>query len=144
MYHGFDREADRGLVATLAALLRENPNIKVTLLLVDRFSGGTVAAVCGVAGVNQDRTTSPQIDPAISHFEAQCEQYGLAFDCMWVPENLRAAVRAQQTLRQRVSWFLYGYWDGIIVYHITAKNRKTSSSSCSAYAIHPPQSPIKS
>ena len=44
IYHGF---CD-GLVRTLAILLRANPNINVTLLLVDRFSGGAVAAVSQV------------------------------------------------------------------------------------------------
>jgi hypothetical protein len=48
MYHGFDNvaaAANEGLVSTLAALLKANPNIQITLLLVDRFSGGAVAAV---------------------------------------------------------------------------------------------------
>lgn len=44
IYHGFGD----GLVRTLAILLRANPNINVTLLLVDRFSGGAVAAVSQV------------------------------------------------------------------------------------------------
>jgi len=51
MYHGFDSmaaEASRGLVSTLAALLHANPQINVTLLLVDRFSGSAVAAVSQV------------------------------------------------------------------------------------------------
>ena len=51
MYHGFDSmaaEASQGLVSTLAALLHANPQINVTLLLVDRFSGSTVAAVSQV------------------------------------------------------------------------------------------------
>jgi hypothetical protein len=52
MYHGFDSmvaaQASQGLVSTLAALLHANPQINVTLLLVDRFSGSTVAAVSQV------------------------------------------------------------------------------------------------
>jgi predicted nicotinamide N-methyase len=51
MYHGFEgaaADANQGLASTLAALLNANPNINVTLLLVDRFSGGTVAAVSQV------------------------------------------------------------------------------------------------
>jgi len=51
MYHGFDGATDvanEGLASTLAALLAVNPNLNITLLLVDRFSGGTVAAVSQV------------------------------------------------------------------------------------------------
>lgn len=54
MYHGFEgavAEANKGLASTLAALLKANPNINVTLLLVDRFSGGAVAAVSQVRRV---------------------------------------------------------------------------------------------
>ena len=56
IYHGFgDGGANGGLVRTMAALLKANPDIKVTLLLVDRFSGGTVAAV------SQVRFHSPRV-----------------------------------------------------------------------------------
>lgn len=134
MYHGFDVAADRGLVSTLAALLKANPNTKVTLLLVDRFSGGTVAAVSQVAGVNQSRPTSPQVDPAISHFEAQCERHGLEFDCTWVPNSLCKAVTETQTVRERLLWFLYGHWDGLILYHITAPKAKEGAPSAPAGA----------
>lgn len=78
MYHGFDVEADRGLVSTLAALLKANPDIKITLLLVDRFSGGAVAAVSHVAGVNQARPSSPQVVTRLHrHVEFTCMPLGV-------------------------------------------------------------------
>ena len=41
-------ESKAGLASTLAALLEANPKLQITLLLVDRFSGGAVAAVSQV------------------------------------------------------------------------------------------------
>ena len=41
-------ESNAGLASTLAALLEANPRLQITLLLVDRFSGGAVAAVSQV------------------------------------------------------------------------------------------------
>lgn len=72
-----------------------------------------------------------QVDPAISRFEAQCQRHGLQVESSWVPDTLRAAVCETQTARQRLLWFLYGHWEGLIVYHIRAAQADGKHSSAS-------------
>lgn len=69
-----------------------------------------------------------QIDPAITRFEEQCERLGLHHDSIWVPHAIRANVKATQTLRQRLRWFLSGYWDGLILYRITLPKDRPAES----------------
>ena len=80
IYHGFGvhRASDNtapqhvageqiGLAHTFAALLERKPLLPITLLAVDRFSGGAVAALSNVAGVNTEAAPTT-VDPAISRF----------------------------------------------------------------------------
>ena len=57
-------ESKAGLASTLAALLEANPKLQITLLLVDRFSGGAVAAVSQV--VSFIPFTQPPILPVLA------------------------------------------------------------------------------
>ena len=76
-----------------------------------------------VAGVNPTSMT-PCLDPAISRFEQECEGLGLQHSSNPVPHELRWQVAATQTLPQRLRWFGAGYWDCLMIYHITARGAR--------------------
>mgnify|MGYP002632803541 CR=1 FL=1 len=112
---GEDLESGRGLAATLAMLLREQPGISVTLLLVDRFSGGAVAALALNAGV---RHTSTTVDPALAAFEKHCQEQSLSVSREPVPSSVVRSVSAFQPIWTRASWWLAGTWEGLQVYRV--------------------------
>ncbi|KAL1503928.1 hypothetical protein AB1Y20_012389 [Prymnesium parvum] len=107
--------AEAGLAATLAAILRRRPDASVTLLLVDRFSGGAVAALAMEAGVDH---RSCAVDPAIVAFRRSCEVHGLEATWAPVPEEVCRRVVATQTVWTRFVWWLAGYWEGFQVYSV--------------------------
>lgn len=119
VYHGFGADTDeRGLERTLAALLRAKPSLHVQLMIVDRFSGGAVAALSGAAGVNQ--TSAPTtVDPAIGRFYAECERLGLATQTRPVPEAVLARVDASLGPLSRGLWWLAGYYHGLSIVTVT-------------------------
>ena len=127
VYHGFDAAADGGgggggqsdggpltmcLEATLGALLRAKPGLQVTLLLEDRFSGGTVSALAGAAGVSHPSTT---VDPAIAAFERGCAAAGLRLTLAPVPSHVVESVCRSQSWLSRFSWWVAGTWDGLVL-----------------------------
>ena len=127
VYHGFDRhdtgdagDAGEGAVPrlehTLAALLRAQPSVRITLLLEDRFSGGAVAALAGAAGVSHASTTR---DPAILAFEEGCERLGLRVQRRAVPEAVVESVSRSQGWLQRAAWWVAGTWDGLTLFEVT-------------------------
>lgn len=122
VYHGFGESTDgsgRGLERTIAALLRARPSLSVRLLVVDRFSGGAVAALSGAAGVNQ---TSPlhatTVDPAVAAFGNECTRLGLSVRCEPVQSRVLERVRASQWPLARLYWTLCGFYDAMSVYSI--------------------------
>ena len=101
-----------GLPHTLAALLRERPSLRVSLLVVDRFSGGMVSAVAATAGVHQPSTT---VDPAVTRFVRGCEEVGLVVESTPLPPSVIATVMASQSLLARAVWWVAGHYDGMAV-----------------------------
>lgn len=104
-----------GLAATLAALLEASPNAAVTLLLVDRFSGGAVSAVAGQAGVAHSAATE---DPALAAFRSHCTSLGLTVRVSDVPDAVVRRVAASQPPWTRAVWWISDRWDGLRVYTI--------------------------
>ena len=105
-----------GFPHTLACLLRERPSLQVSLLVVDRFSGGAVAAVAAMAGEHQPSTT---IDPAITRFVRGCEEQGLVVERTPLPPAVLATVQASQSILSRALWWLAGHYDGMAVLRVT-------------------------
>ena len=105
-----------GFPHTLACLLRERPSLQVSLLVVDRFSGGAVAAVAAMAGEHQPSTT---IDPAITRFVRGCEEQGLVVERTPLPPAVLATVQASQSMLSRTLWWLAGHYDGMAVLRVT-------------------------
>lgn len=128
VYHGFGvnnaadnteleaTTADVGFPHTLAALLKAKPSINVSLLIVDRFSGGAVAAVAASAGVPHQSTVE---DPAISRFIRTCEELGLDVEKTPVPSAVLAKVAASQSLINRAYWYLAGHYAGMTILKVT-------------------------
>jgi len=104
-----------GLEATLAALLAENPALRVTLLLFNRVSGGAVTALAGAAGVPEGGCT---LDPALARFERRCAAHGLRACRSPVPEGCLRHVAEALPLRERGLWALGGVWDGLQLYEV--------------------------
>lgn len=101
-----------GFPHTLAALLRERPSLDISLLIIDRFSGGMVSAVAATAGVHQPPTT---VDPAISRFVRGCEELGLAVDRTPLPPAVATSVWDSQSVLARSVWWLAGHYDGMAI-----------------------------
>ena len=107
-----------GLAATLSELLRVQPDLAVRLLLVDRFSGGAVAAVAAVAGVEHEATTT---DVAIVQFERACAKHGLSTRRHPVPDDAADRVARQLDPWTRFQWWLSGAWEGFVLYEISTQ-----------------------
>lgn len=88
-------------------------------MVVNRFSGGAVAALQGAAGVNQasDRA-STTVDPVVLEFEQSCARLGLAVRKQPVRSETAAAVWASQWPLARAYWWIAGFYDDISVYTI--------------------------
>jgi hypothetical protein len=124
VYHGFGEESDpsgEGLAKTLAALLHAKPSLRVQVMVVDRFSGGAVAALSGAAGVNQSdpAAMSTTVDPAVAAFEASCARLGLRLSKRPVQRPTLDRVRASQWPLARTYWWLAGFYDGIQIYELS-------------------------
>ena len=128
VYHGFGAESDpsgEGLAKTLAALLHAKPSLKVELVVVDRFSGGAVAALSGAAGVNQHDPSamSTTVDPAVAAFEASCARLGLKLSKRSLKQSTLDRVRASQWPLARTYWWLAGFYEGIQIYEMALGDR---------------------
>lgn len=126
VYHGFGAESDpsgEGLAKTLAALLHAKPSLKVELMVVDRFSGGAIAALSGAAGINQHDPTamSTTVDPAVAAFEASCAKLGLRLSKRPLRQSTLDRVRSSQWPLARTYWWLAGFYDGIQIYEMALK-----------------------
>ena len=106
-------EAERGLVPTLAAVLRAAPHAEARLILVDRFSGGAVSALSSNAGV---ALPSAARDASLVAFERRCAAAGLRVQAGPLPAHVAERVHASQGMLQRLSWFVCGTWDGLLLY----------------------------
>uniref|UniRef100_A0A0G4G1W3 Methyltransferase small domain-containing protein n=1 Tax=Chromera velia CCMP2878 TaxID=1169474 RepID=A0A0G4G1W3_9ALVE len=115
VYHGAEGVA---LAETIACVLSENPEVEFHLLLVDRFSGGAVAGLSGVAGAPQ-AVTSFDVDPAIRDFETAAARLGLRVEREEIGGDVREAVQKTQTIVERGRWWAAGFWDGFVLYHVT-------------------------
>lgn len=125
VYHGGaepdDGERAAGLVPLLGLLLKQQPELTATLVLVDRFSGGAVGALAAVAGVEHPATA---LDLAILNFERHCAQEGLVLERSPMPEAVVRRVRASQSPWTRVSWWLAGTWEGLRCYRVRSNMSK--------------------
>lgn len=115
-----ETESQNGLAATLAALLSVRPDISVTLLLVDRFSGGTVSAIAMQAGVEHQSCT---IDSALVAFRRQCAHVGLEVIRRPISDDVIHQVAKAQAPWTYVAWWFAGYWDGFQVCTIRPSTR---------------------
>jgi len=89
---------------------------QVTLLLVNRFSGGAVSALSHIAGVAHESTS---LDASLGRFERQAAAAGLRLRRGPVPEAVAGRVRAEQSLATRAQWWLAAYWDGLLLYQVS-------------------------
>lgn len=107
-----------GLAETLATLLSVQPGASVKLLLVDRFSGGAIAAVATQAGVAHESCT---VDPALVSFRRRCNAHGL--DVTWapLPEAVARQVSDAQMPWTRLLWWIAGFWEGFQVYTVSKR-----------------------
>lgn len=121
VYHG-GADAAGGLANTLASLLALDPSIKVTLLLVNRFSGGAVAAMYNMTGVNA-MTASSTMDPALVAFQEHCQAHGLYAEVTELPHELVEQVTASQSLMTQGWWWLCGRWEGLTLVKISDRKR---------------------
>lgn len=121
VYHGFGSETDasgRGLEHTLKALLEAKPDLRVTLFVSDRFSGGAVAALSDAAGVNQT-SEAATTDPAVAQFLRSCHGLGLKVTRTPLPPDVISTVSASQWPIARAYWWLAGFYDGISVCEVS-------------------------
>ena len=116
-------DADRGLEATLAALLEANPRLEIALFLTDRTQGGAVGALAAVAGQPVGGPGMPSGDPSLRRFERRCEQLGLTLERLPVPDSVVARVTAAQTPYTRACWWLADTWDGLWLYKVRRRGR---------------------
>ena len=114
-------ECGRGLAATLAALLRAQPEATATLLLVDRFSGGAISAVAMQAGVEHPSCT---VDPALVAFQQHCRQHDLDVSWAPLPDSVVRSISATQAPWTRAAWWLACTWEGLQVYTIRSNSRR--------------------
>jgi hypothetical protein len=111
---------DRHLVKTISELLAANPRLsgKITLLLVDRFSGPSVAAVSQLVGVGAENMT-PLIDPAIQHFENECVRFDLHASREYISDDLQQRILEGLSSFDRFKWMWFGNFEGMYVYRIS-------------------------
>ena len=117
VYYGFGHESDgsgRGLEHTIAALLREKPDLRVSLLVIDRFSGGAVAVLSTNAGVNVHAPPTT-VDPAVSNFLTTLDTLGLRVTSSPLPPDVIQRVRSSQGWLARITWWLAGHYDGMTI-----------------------------
>ena len=130
-------------IASWQALLQAKPSLRVSLMVVNRFSGGAVAALQGAAGVNQasalclhlnlrathdlphppwlaqgSERASTTVDPAVLAFEGACAKLGLVVSKVPMRKETADAVWISQWPLARAYWWLAGFFDDITVYTI--------------------------
>ena len=121
VYHGFGSSSDasgHGLEKTLAALLTARPSLRIHLLVVNRFSGGAVAALSGAAGVNAT-SASTAVDPAIANFVRECEARGLEVSHEPIPPRVLERVAQSRGLLARAYYWLVDYDEGLSMMTVT-------------------------
>lgn len=100
-----------GLVATLAALLRAQPALEITLLCIAR---GPVAVPINADADQPLRGAVPTLAPLppeympLESFEQACEEHGLHAVRSCVPDDTVQRVQASQWPLLRASWWLCG------------------------------------
>ena len=127
VYHGFGSATDasgRGLEHTLAALFDQKPDLRVSMLVIDRFSGGAVAALSNVAGVNTSMP-STTADPAVTAFLTTLHDVGLHVSTKPLPEETIASVKHSQTWLARAIWWLCGHYDGMTIVTISKSTEES-------------------
>tara|TARA_B110001452_G_scaffold131753_1_gene109450 strand:- start:2677 stop:3567 length:891 start_codon:yes stop_codon:yes gene_type:complete len=113
-----------GLVSTLAALLRVQPRLEITLLCIAR------APV--VVPTNADEPTPSSVAVArpteppqeflpLESFERACKAQGLRAIRLAVPTETVARVSASQWPWLRVAWWMCGIWDSMVLYRVVAR-----------------------
>ena len=116
-----DGGAAGGLEATLASLLEAKPDLRVTLLLVDRRGGAAVGALAAAAGQQPSGAVG---DPSIAGFERECARLGLRVERRPLPQRVVDGVVASQGLGERLRWFLGLTWESLVLYDVKAGGRE--------------------
>lgn len=109
-----------GLLDSLSEVARKNPRIKMHLILVDRFSGGTVAGLAGQAGVGETGVKGGALlDPAIEAFERGAAKANFSVERLRIPPEVVDAVEESLSWPAFIVWRVMGTWDGLRLYRVT-------------------------
>ncbi len=121
---GAEDEAQHGdgLEGTLAALLRTNPRLRITLVLTNRCAGGAVSALAAQAGVHD--VGGVTYDPALVRFERRCARLGLAVERHAIPPDVAQRVSETQPLLERAQWYLADVWSSLLIYNVSLSERE--------------------
>lgn len=111
----------KDLARALARALKSD--VSCRLVLVDRWSGGTHAALGGLAGVS---VTSATTDPAIATFERYLRDEGLELVDMDPGQRDLLKTRLWETLdlSHRLAWSLLGTFDQMRCCEVVVKRKK--------------------
>ena len=118
-----DGNSDKpGLVRTLAALLRVQPRLEITLLCIARGAPAVVltSADDPKRGSTAAATEQPSEFLSLDSFERACKAQGLRAIRSAVPEETVHRVRASQWPLLRAAWWMCGIWDSMVLYRIVA------------------------
>lgn len=115
VYHGASGEQ---LVRRLVQMLEANPELEIALLLVDRFSGGSVGALSALAGVPSASSVASSIDPAIEAFERAASDAGLRLAYEPLGEVVARGMTDSLSWWERTRWLALGHWDAMRLYRV--------------------------
>ncbi|KAJ1636737.1 putative methyltransferase-domain-containing protein, partial [Pavlovales sp. CCMP2436] len=114
VYHG---ASGAQLVSRLKAMRDANPKLVIGLILVDRFSGGAVASLGAMNGVNAATVNlTARLDPAIEAFERAAADVGL--ELHWEPlgEGVARGLTESLPWVEQTRWHLLGTWPSMRFY----------------------------
>lgn len=118
----YDGASAEQLVDCLRTFLSKSPQAEVSVLLVDRFSGGAVASLSGLAGMHPG---AERLDANIASFEACAPSRGLSVDQQPISREVRKRVESSLSWPGWIAWRTLNKWAGLRLYRIRPAARPT-------------------